>query len=407
MSSLAKEHTAKVHTVPAVEPRPALTAPMISGIRKLIIERIIWAHLGWIAFARIKNPIKAIKALRRMEALRKMFMGKHNVRKLAKANGKYYWDMHTPGWPSKAFVKYHEGEFNRIQPFRKKTGELKTMILAITKKCPLRCEHCYEWDTLNQKDHLSVEELQQVLHKFQDWGVAQVQLSGGEPLNRFNDLIALLKSAKPGTDFWLLTSGYGLTLEKAKALKAAGLGGVAISLDHVDASKHNTFRGSGKSFDWVKNAAYNAHEAGLLTALSICVSRDFVNENNLMQYAQLAADYGVGFIQLFEPRATGHYAGKSIGLTKAHEGILDEFYLKMNYDKQYLHLPAVIYHGYHQRKIGCFGGGNRYLYVDADGDVHPCPFCKKKAGNVLTSSVQGCMDQMKSKACLAFNDSLL
>ena len=42
----------------------------------------------------------------------------------------------------------------------------------------------------------------------------------------------------------------------------------------------------------------------------------------------------------------------------------------------------MLYHGYHQNRIGCFAG-SRSIYIDSVGDVHACPFCHTKSYNIL------------------------
>lgn len=388
---------------------PDRTPPLVSGIHKFVVGALISLNIIAIAFKHLHNPIKVIRALKKLENLRRQYMGnfKKVKLKLLKVAGRYYWDMHAPGWPSLAFIKYNEGEMNRIYQFRKKTDYLNSMILAITRKCPLRCEHCYEWDVLNHKEKLSLSDLKKIVQNFQDRGrgIAQIQLSGGEPLSRFNDTIELLKSAKSGTDFWLVTSGYKLTLEKAIEFKNAGLRGMAISLDHFDPQKHNAFRGSNESYKWVVKAVENAHNAKLVVILSLCPTKEFISEENMMQYAHLAKKLGAAFILMIEPRAVGRYSGKDVAITKKQEKILDDFFIRMNYDPEYSEMPAVSYHGYHQRRVGCFGSGSRYLYVDTDGDMHLCPFCRQNFGNVLSSSINESVEKMKEEGCHQFKNA--
>jgi MoaA/NifB/PqqE/SkfB family radical SAM enzyme len=212
-------------------------------------------------------------------------------------------------------------------------------------------------------------------------------------------MIELLKSAKPDTDFWIVTSGYKLTFEKAIELKNAGLKGMAISLDHYDPEKHNLFRGSEKSFEWVINAVENAHRAGLVVVFLLCPTKEFTSYLNLTRYASLAKRLGAAFILLIEPRSVGRFAGKDVALTREQELILEEFYLKMNYSPEFSDMPAVSYHGYHQRRTGCFGSGSRYLYVDTDGDMHICPFCRQKMGNILNPLVSNSLEKMKKAGC--------
>jgi MoaA/NifB/PqqE/SkfB family radical SAM enzyme len=212
-------------------------------------------------------------------------------------------------------------------------------------------------------------------------------------------MIELLKSAKKDTDFWIVTSGYNLTYKRAAELKSAGLTGMAISLDHWDPEKHNSFRGSQNSFFWVINAVENAHAAGLMVVFLLCPTKEFISYENLIQYSNLVKRLGAAFILLIEPRAVGRFAGRNVSLTREQELILEEFYLKMNYATEYSDMPAVSYHGYHQRRIGCFGSGSRYLYVDTNGDTHICPFCRQKMGNVLDPLINDSMEKMKEAGC--------
>lgn len=375
--------------------------PLVTGIKKYLIGMLIRLTILYLAFKNYYDPFKVIRVLKKLEALRKQYMGNYNTLKLIHVGNQYYWDMHSPGWPSKAFDNFNEGEMNRIYPFCESGEYLNSVIFAITKKCSLNCKHCYEWDELNREDKLSLEDLKKIVNYFQSKskGVAQIQLSGGEPLSRFDDMIELLKSAKPETDFWIVTSGYKLTLERAFKLEDAGLKGMAISLDHFDPEKHNMFRGSENSFEWVVKAVENAHRAGLMVVFLLCPTKEFTTYDNLIRYASLVKRLGAAFILLIEPRSVGRFAGKDVALTREQELILEEFYLKMNYSSEFSDMPAVSYHGYHQRRIGCFGSGSRYLYVDTDGEIHICPFCRQKMGNVLKPSISNSLEKMKEAGC--------
>ena len=97
-----------------------------------------------------------------------------------------------------------------------------------------------------------------MVQQFQELSVVQLQFSGGEPLLRMPALLSLLQTARPGTDFWVITSGHLLTLENARALKQAGLTGVTINLDHINPHLHNQFRGFANAYNWLEKAAANA-----------------------------------------------------------------------------------------------------------------------------------------------------
>lgn len=204
-----------------------------------------------------------------------------------------------------------------------------------------------------------------------------MHFSGGEPLVRFHDMLELLKSAQKGTDIWVITSVYHLTLEKAQQLKDAGLVGIAVSIDHPHQDKHDMFRGLVGSYEWAIKAARNARKAGLALSLNICATKEFVSAENLFEYARLAHELDASFIQILDPRAVGHYAGKAVDLEPSHIKVIEDFADMLNYDAAFRNWPINTYHGTHQRNVGCFGAGSRFLYVDTDGDMHACPFCQK------------------------------
>jgi MoaA/NifB/PqqE/SkfB family radical SAM enzyme len=375
---------------------------IISGIQKEIIQIFVRFAILRVLLRNYKNYKQVFKILKEFSQIRGKILGDRRINKVAYIDGKYYWDLYTPGYRSKAFTGFFEGEAHRVIPTPKKVNRFTNIFVAFTKKCPLQCEHCFEWDALNDKEKLTLIDIKNIVRKFQDKGTSQIQLTGGEPLLRVNDIVEILKSSKPETEFWILSSGYNLTLDNAKKLKSAGLTGVVISLDHHDQNLHNQFRRFKKSFEWVRSAIENAIAVNLVTSLSICVTRAFVTQYNLMKYLELAKEMGVSFVQILEPKAVGHYKGMDVALQPEHEKILEDFYIKMNYEKQYAQYPIITYHGFHQRQVGCFGSGNRNLYIDTDGDLHACPFCQKKMGNALSNTLDDSIEKLQALGCHSF-----
>ncbi|MBN2828893.1 MAG: radical SAM protein, partial [Candidatus Cloacimonetes bacterium] len=356
-----------------------------------------------LALSVYRSPITSFQVLLSVIKKKRSIQGDNGNAKFAYANGRYFWTIASTGWPSKAFDKFILGELNKVKPYGGKEHILQTMIFSITSRCPLKCEHCYEWNNLSAKETLSLDDLSLIMRKFQDYGICNIQFSGGEPLTRFEDLLYLIKNADKDTEMWILTSGFGLTSEKAQLLQQAGLSGVVISLDHWDESKHNEFRKHKDSYKWAMEAAHNAHEADLVVAFSLCAGREFVSEDNLNRYMQLAKDSDVSIVRILEPRKTGHYEGQDIELNQEQIAILDRFYLKTMSDPLYKKMPILEYVGHHQRKIGCFGGGDRYLYVDSKADVHACPFCQGAVGNALTDPLTPLIERLKQIGCHKFD----
>jgi len=345
----------------------------------------------------------ALRVLLSIFRKKKEILGELALPRLVLARGKYYRAITSAAWNSPVFESMVRSELNRIVPFREGDTTLQTMIFSITGRCPLSCEHCYEWNNLSAQETLSYEELSTILRKFKQRGIINIQFSGGEPLSRFDDLLRLIGEAGENTELWILTSGFGLTEERAELLAQAGLAGVVISLDHWNEAEHNRFRKHDKAYSWAREAARNAVNAGLVVALSLCATRDFVTDENLNRYYNLAKDWGAGIVRILEPRQVGHFQGKSIELEEDQIITLTKFYLRAGSAPACKTMPLVEYAGFHQRKLGCFGAGHRYLYVDSLGDIHACPFCQGKTGNALVDDLSEVISRLKDTGCHAFN----
>lgn len=378
---------------------------IITGKREKALELLVEADRIKTVLRLSPNLQEGFKTLRALSALKAKVIGAQRMAKKVRVDGRYYWDLYAPGWPGKVFKQYLKGEMNRITPLPGKSNRFTNVFIAITKKCPLQCEHCFEWDALNQKDALSLENLKQIVQRLYEAGTSQIQLTGGEPMLRVNDMVELISTSPKDIDFWVLTSGVKFTAENARRLKEAGLTGVVVSLDHFEPMAHNRFRGNDNAYSLALRAVKNSIEANLVTALSLCVTRDFVTPDNLMAYAALAKKMGVAFVQVLEPKAAGHYLGMDVLLHDEHIKILEEFYFKMNFDPAYEDYPLIIYHGYYQRKIGCFGSGSRSVYIDTDGNVMPCPFCRRKVVHSLAPGMINMVDQLSREGCTTFRQT--
>ncbi|MEI6803623.1 MAG: GTP 3',8-cyclase MoaA [Burkholderiales bacterium] len=120
---------------------------------------------------------------------------------------------------------------------------LRDLRISVTDRCNFRCSYCMPKEVFNQDypylPHaalLSFEEITRLAQQFVQLGVQKIRLTGGEPLLRKNldALIAQLAAMRTlqgePLDLTLTTNG-SLLARKAKALKAAGLGRVTVSLD--------------------------------------------------------------------------------------------------------------------------------------------------------------------------------
>ena len=123
---------------------------------------------------------------------------------------------------------------------------LRDLRISVTDRCNFRCNYCMPKEVFD-KDYpylphaalLSFEEITRIAKQFVAHGVQKIRLTGGEPLLRKNiellieQLAALRTVDGQALDLTLTTNG-ALLARKAKALKAAGLHRITVSLDGLD-----------------------------------------------------------------------------------------------------------------------------------------------------------------------------
>jgi len=123
---------------------------------------------------------------------------------------------------------------------------LRDLRISVTDRCNFRCVYCMPREVFDKDYHflphsalLSFEEIERLARIFVEHGVEKIRLTGGEPLLRKNIelLVAMLSELRTvegaPLDVTLTTNG-SLLARKAKALKAAGLSRVTVSLDALD-----------------------------------------------------------------------------------------------------------------------------------------------------------------------------
>uniref|UniRef100_A0A7S1CNV5 GTP 3',8-cyclase n=1 Tax=Bicosoecida sp. CB-2014 TaxID=1486930 RepID=A0A7S1CNV5_9STRA len=113
--------------------------------------------------------------------------------------------------------------------------------ISLTERCNLRCRYCMpaEGVTLSEASHLlTSEEIVRLAALFVQAGVTKIRLTGGEPLVRRDaiDICAQL-AALPGLQGLGITTNGLVLSRRLPRLRAAGVTGLNISLDTLDAKK--------------------------------------------------------------------------------------------------------------------------------------------------------------------------
>lgn len=187
--------------------------------------------------------------------------------------------------------------------------QVKYLRLSLTEGCQMRCVYCRPEKHVGRPGSISREEIGAlVAHLARRHGLAKVRLTGGDPSMRpdLADIIATVAQT-PGIGEVTMTTN-GLTLARdARALKAAGLSRVNISLDSLDAERFAALTGL-RALGRVLDGIAAAKEAGLSPKIN-CVVVKQSNDGELADLAEFAAGKGMP-IRFIELMPMGPLAGR-------------------------------------------------------------------------------------------------
>lgn len=322
--------------------------------------------------------------------------------KAVRLDGRSFYFLSKPAWPSEAYDRMAaQGGLNAAAAGTALKQHLDMAILAITGRCTLSCRHCYERENLGAVDAVPVALWQTVVGRLQKMGTGVIVLSGGEPMLAYDGTLALVRAAdKRLSDIHVHTSGRGVTPERARELRGAGLMAAGVGLDDGDAARHDRLRGDPGSFDEAVDALRAFHEAGVFTYTNTCVSPKFVRDGGFWKLLELARDLGVGIVRLLEPKPCGGYAGADPAalFSDADRTALTAMFIDANTRWKHRHLPLVAYEAYFEspERMGCLMGGLSFFSIDSGGNVLPCVFLPVSFGNILEEDIRTIYDRMRA-----------
>ena len=248
------------------------------------------------------------------------------------------------------------------------------LLAEVTYRCPLHCVFCFNpLDFASRQDELTTDDWMRVLRQGRELGAVQLGLSGGEPLVR-DDLEEIVAEAhRLGYYTNLLTSGVGLSAERAAALKAAGLDHVQLSFQ--DSTREmNDFLSHTRTFELKSRVARLIKAQGWPMVLNVVIHR--MNIDHIDRIIGMAADLGAEYLELAN---TQYYSWAFLNrdqllptreqLQRA-EAVTDAWRARMDGRMRIFFVAP----DYHEGKVKkCVNGwGSTLLTVTPDGTALPC-----------------------------------
>ncbi len=256
------------------------------------------------------------------------------------------------------------------------------LLAELTYRCPLHCVFCYNpIDFAEQSSEIATEDWLRVLRQGRALGAVQLGLSGGEPLLRDDLEVIVAEAHHLGYYTNLLTSGVGLTRERAAALKAAGLDHVQLSFQ--DSTREmNDFLSHTKTFELKNRVAAIIKEQGWPMVLNVVIHR--YNIDHIDRIIAMAAEFGAEYIELANTQYYSWAFQNRDQLLPTHaqltnaEAVTDAWRAKLG-DSMRIFFVAPDYHEGKAKK--CVNGwGSMFLTVAPDGTALPCHTAKMLPG---------------------------
>ncbi len=162
----------------------------------------------------------------------------------------------------------------------------------LTLRCDQPCTHCGSRAGAARHRELSTAECLDVAKQLAELGAREITLIGGEAYLRadLDEIVRALAGA--GVVVTMQTGGRALTAARARALKAAGMFGIGVSIDGPEAV-HDQLRGNTGSWAAAMRAIDNAREAGLGVSSNCQVNR--LNKHLLAEHVESLRDRQVRY----------------------------------------------------------------------------------------------------------------
>ena len=269
------------------------------------------------------------------------------------------------------------------------------ILMDPTSACNLHCTGCWAAEYGN-KLNLSFEDLDSIITQGKELGVYLYIYTGGEPLVRKKDLIALCNKHSDCV-FLCFTNSTLIDEEFADEMLRVKNFVPAISLEGFETA-NDSRRGDGV-YQKVMHAMQILRDRKLPFGISTCYTSVNCNDITSEEFIDQVIDMGAKFAWFFHYMPVGQDAATELLLTPEQRKMVFE---KIRGYRSTKPLFTMDFQNDAEYVGGCIAGGRRYLHINAAGDVDPCVFIHYSNANIHDVSL---LDALRSPLFMAYHDN--
>lgn len=258
------------------------------------------------------------------------------------------------------------------------SDDLKTIYIFLTRKCNLGCQHCYI-EGVGPKAKgvdFDYDTIRGLIEQARPHGLRKVKVSGGEPTIHKDFMRVMEYLGTIGLrDLVLETNGTLLREETIARLERIPNLTIYVSLDHLDATAHDDFRGKAGAFGRATDALKRLGRTELQTVVTTTAYRQ--NYDQIPEIVELVLGWGITRHRtLLNIHPLGNARGfldNAITLEECEElvsRLLATPYFREG--RAYLTLPPALMPLEYLNGVHTCGWGDNVLGILSNGDISMC-----------------------------------
>ncbi len=268
------------------------------------------------------------------------------------------------------------------------------ILLDPTSACNLHCTGCWAAEYGN-KLNLTFDEIDSIITQGKELGVYIYIYTGGEPLVRKEDLIALCRKHND-CEFLAFTNATLIDEDFADQMLEVKNFIPAISVEGFETATDGR-RGSG-TYKKAVNAMNILKQRGLPFGISCCYTSQNLDSIACDEFFDQMIDWGAAFAWYFHYMPVGNDAVSELLPSPEQREYMFNKIREVRASKP---LFVMDFQNDGEFVGGCIAGGRRYLHINANGDCDPCVFIHYSNANIRDMSL---LDVLKSPIFMAYHD---